>query len=77
MTTAAKTDWYPAHIKPVRDGVYEIRYPEYDETEGEFALYRDGFWGCFRNSVEGCVGSRTGPQYLQKKSWRGLAEPSK
>lgn len=64
-----KTPWYPAHIKPVRVGWYEIGS---DYTQDVDRMFWDGqllWWECDRGA--GC-----GPLVPGDK-WRGLTKPSR
>jgi hypothetical protein len=66
------TEWYPAHIKPVRKGVYEtsrsgrLGYSYWTgrqwTNQSRYAAYADRH----KTWITGAN---------QKKNWRGLAEP--
>lgn len=61
------TEWYPASVKPVWDGKYQIRNHAYDGIREIF--FRGGKW--WRDS------SCRVPSYFQSwegSEWRGLAE---
>ena len=64
-----RTEWYPAHIKPVRVGWYEIGS---DYTQDVDMMFWDGWllwWE--RGPAVGC-----GPLVPGDK-WRGLTKPSR
>lgn len=73
----ALTDWYPAHVKPVRDGVYERDVSGI--SAGNFSYWANGLWhgwsiwedAAEANYLKGYVSS------LQNRPWRGLAERAK
>lgn len=58
------TPWYPAKVKPVRNGYYEASA---DDNSGCFYFWENGKW-YFTDG--GVVCSQ------QKKRWRGLASRS-
>ena len=60
------TPWFPADVKPFRNGEYEIKAN--DGTDA-FRLFWDG--ECWRLSQGGFRA------LIQARSWRGLAEPPK
>ena len=64
----AKTPWYPAHIKPVRIGWYEIGC---DDTQDVVMMFWDGglLWWTGRDGGVSC-----GPLVPGDK-WRGLTKP--
>jgi hypothetical protein len=63
-----RTPWYPAHIKPVRIGWYEIGC---DYTQDVVMMFWDGrlLWWTARDGGVGC-----GPLVPGDK-WRGLTKP--
>jgi hypothetical protein len=64
----AKTPWYPAHIKPVRIGWYEIG--DSGASEGEMMFWDGGLlWWTERDGGVCC-----GPM-LPGDKWRGLTKP--
>lgn len=66
-----KTPWYPAHIKPVRVGWYEIGTAGASEGEMMFWDGRLLWWQCDRG-----VGLRSGcGPLLPGDLWRGLTKP--
>jgi len=74
------TKWYPGHIKPVREGVYERNY---QDKEGKppcvlYCFWNGSWWGSF------AMNSRTALEHPDAKSpaqdlpWRDLAsDPEK
>lgn len=70
-----KTKWFPAHIKPVHIGVYNVWW--YTNVKSEFFAYWDGnCWGFMYASKEFAVF-----RYKENKNdrhaalcWRGLAK---
>jgi hypothetical protein len=63
-----RTPWYPAHIKPVRIGWYEIGAP--GASEGKMMFWDGGLlWWTERNGKVSC-----GP-LLPGDLWRGLTKP--
>jgi hypothetical protein len=41
MTDLKVTPWFPPHIKPVHEGMYQIWHPDYG---GNMYLWTDGAW---------------------------------
>ena len=65
-----KTPWFSAHVKPVRDGVYE-RNGAYTVSYSKFSR---GEWYMSNWSPEDASQART-PSVLQNSMpWRGLAQ---
>lgn len=64
------TPWFPVHIKPVRDGVYQVRFSP-RQTAG-YAYWVNGRWGISCIAPEEAVRNRN---YVgnPNKQWRGLA----
>lgn len=69
------TDWFPANVKPVRDGVYETQMDDIDRIPipRGFSSWRRGKWG---NQFETADRAKFREHYdgHQDKKWRGLAE---
>ena len=72
-----KTPWFPVHVKPILDGVYETKMRLIDGTYDviRFSKFERGVWGDSKDtahlaSIDKCVGS-------QFKEWRGLAKEPK
>jgi hypothetical protein len=75
------TPWYPADVKPVRPGVYEVLFRVIEDRLGGHAL-EQGFcyfgtvgWATTQSTVEEAIakGVILGSQH---KAWRGLREPA-
>ena len=61
------TPWFPADVKPVRPGVYEVQ-----TITGRFA-YFDGYsWGWSFATKREAERDRDPWYAMQKKLWRGL-----
>ncbi len=82
-TTRARelTAWYPADMKPVRPGVYEVLFKVIEDRLGGYA-FEHGFcyfgtvgWATTQSTVEDAIakGVILGSQH---KAWRGLKEPA-
>lgn len=69
------TRWYPAHTKPARSDVYQIRYPQNQYVC--FAYYSDEGWGCGALTIEDAAKNKSARYVVQTKEWRGLAKPPK
>ena len=66
-----RTEWFPAHIKPVRKGVYECSY----SWGIRFAHWDGKFWGGYSVELNQAYGNRFLPSRHQECAWRGLAKP--
>ena len=65
-----KTEWFPAEIKPVREGVYERNC-----GKAKFAYWDGCNWFLSSDHVERAVYYRDIEQYGSRYlDWRGLAE---
>lgn len=60
-----KTEWYPANITPVRDGVYETKHYKYGT---KMRRWHDGWW----MALEGGIICNRSVQLCNK--WRGLTK---
>ena len=70
------TRWFPPHIKPARDGVYQIAFKD-GSARGCYAMFSDGLWGTFNYTLaEAAVGNKQVEHANQEKCWRGLATPA-
>ena len=73
------TDWFPAHIKPVRVGVYETfdgTWPKPKKT-GLYS-YWDGYeWSRNGFNLFHAEGMQGLPSAWQKKQWRGFTKEQK
>lgn len=73
MSTPKLTPWYPADVKPVRDGVYETAIEE--STSTFFQYWLDGKWRyCSRTPERAVSRLQRNPSNCQDRVWRGLAE---
>ena len=66
-----KTPWFPGHIKPVRDGVYQ-RLANDGETIYH-SLWRAGVWYAMDKSCDGAA-SNVGlvSIFQDDRKWRGI-----
>lgn len=64
------TPWFPAHIKPVRVGVYET-----DKNRGRYQHWNGRFWGPYDQSSRTAWLWQDYRSGYQSPSWRGLAHP--
>lgn len=69
MTT---TQWYPANVHPVRDGLYETR------VGGglTWSVWEGGFWLFASTEKEECLrmAAQGSKSFWQLREWRGLTE---
>jgi hypothetical protein len=65
------TPWFPAHVKPVYPGVYEVRFPP-----GKWYRRWDGKRWCVGNRNPEIAANRV-LLPVDKREWRGLAKPPK
>jgi len=68
------TQWFDGSVKPVRDGVYERKYP--DEVRSVYCKFVDGKWWRGGWDIEEASRIRTISDY-QNDPWRGLAQNPK
>ena len=61
------TDWYPSDVRPVREGIYQVRTD--DEMDVVFA-YFDGVHWVDKDNHEFSY-------FFQNREWRGLAHEPK
>lgn len=68
------TEWFPANIKPVREGVYETKWDLLGKNTN--FQYWDGlYWGCYAGSPEDAyVIRKTRSLARPNPVWRGLNE---
>ena len=70
------TPWFPPHIKPVRAGVYEVKYVFAKITGKMYATWNGKKWSCFSDyKDDGWHKMFKGAQ--QNKRWRGFIEEQK
>lgn len=65
VSVMKKTEWYPAHVKPVRKGWYEIDLGF--KKFGDFAYWTGKSWSW---------GTGASRLFNQNRQWRGLTEPA-
>lgn len=72
------TEWFPADVKPVRDGVYETEHISAmtgRSCGNGFTMFKNGDWMNQYENIDRA--SRDEVMGTQSKKWRGLAEPPK
>jgi len=77
------TGWFPASVKPVRNGVYKVFTPR--NAANCYAYWDKKGWRLCGGSVEQAIGEQLHTLYITSSSmlvsaskWRGLAsDPSK
>jgi hypothetical protein len=67
------TRWFPARIKPARDGVYQIVFND-GSAKGCYARFSQGLWSAFEYTAERAAQSSDFASAIQNKRWRGLAK---
>ena len=80
------TEWFPAEIKPVRVGVYEVSNI-FREKIGTYAYWDGKWWHGYNDTIDGAMENIEIRMNLaannlrllasQNKQWRGLAEQPK
>ena len=68
-----KTRWFEPHEKPVRKGVYEIKY---FNTSPVFAYWTGRKWTCSFDTID-MASHCEYETSLQDKTWRGFTEEQK
>ncbi len=66
------TEWYPPIIKPVRKGVYQVKY--LDSTLVSFANWTGKAWGVAYYSLTSAKNNPKNISNFQSKTWRGFKE---
>ena len=71
------TGWLPPHIKPVRVGVYEIKYTS-KVAHGScmYATWNGFRWSCWSHYKDDLYHTRF-LEAVQDKYWRGFTEEQK
>lgn len=69
-----KTDWFPASIHPVRDGVYQV---DTGFPFDVFSMYKNNTWFCCGESILDALSAyeskeKSEAMYLHNSKWRGL-----
>jgi len=62
------TDWFPADLKPVHIGVYEVRYFPY----GKYCLWDGKKWSWTNTTVNKAYKFTSSEGANQNKIWRGI-----
>lgn len=63
-----RTTWFPVHIKPTRQGIYERSY----QCGIRFAYWNGEYWGGFASDVKSAFGNRNSITAHHDAAWRGL-----
>lgn len=75
-TTRARelTDWFPADVKPMWNGLYQTQMP--GGSEMTWSIWNEGFWHYASEYVELSVRKADEGQrsFWQEREWRGLKE---
>jgi len=68
------TEWYPAHIKPVRKGVYETKCLEL--AWSTYQYWNGERWGGFCKTIHSAdtKHNRNFVSSCQNQMWRGIAK---
>ena len=69
------TSWFHYRTKPIRIGVYEVKYKICREIQDGYAYWTGKKWTNACNSVQSAHHNKEWTDgAIQEKSWRGLAE---
>jgi hypothetical protein len=71
------TEWFPAEIKPVHNGVYQTAICPPEFLNGPYQKYENGVWFSTGDTVEeaaDCPFESAIASHITH--WRGLTEPS-
>ncbi|GAA0809226.1 hypothetical protein [Cupriavidus gilardii] len=71
MNEQELTPWFPADVKPARDGVYQRDYG----SVSLYCAYRRGKWRVFGYTPEAAAWEVAASNI--EAPWRGLAKPAK
>lgn len=74
MSEQKLTEWFPADVKPVRRGVYEVRWGWTFRDGGGYCHWDGRTWGNTFFKVDRAPGRGETITAKQDKGWRGLAE---
>jgi len=69
------TPWFPAHIKPVRPGVYDTRFRDGPKLVCGYSFWTGTQWSVQWWRVETATARRSTDGAIQDKEWRGLTSP--
>jgi hypothetical protein len=78
MSKQKLTPWFPASVKPARDGVYEVRGTSFDERN--FRRWNGSGWGSTFGAPSVICQQDESVLYRHGEDmtgWRGLAEQPK
>jgi hypothetical protein len=67
MNNLKLTEWFPATVKPVHEGVYQVYISSCFE---EYAMWKNGEWSLSRLTKDGDFRFVAGR--YQNKDWRGV-----
>jgi putative component of toxin-antitoxin plasmid stabilization module len=70
MNNLKLTEWFPATVKPVHEGVYEIRIDYFGTS---YATWSKGLWTVSALS-RSSAGRQQRPSFQQNKTWRGVSK---
>jgi hypothetical protein len=78
MSKQKLTPWFPASVKPARDGVYLTRKTGFSH-DGVYRKWKNGMWHFNSDSVDvAAKETQQSPAIVQTdRQWRGLAEQPK
>lgn len=65
------TDWFPAHVKPARPGVYET--DEVNTGERCYQFWNGEFWGYASSTPAEAAEASHLKSMFQDDKWRGLS----
>lgn len=69
------TPWYPGHVKPVRVGVYERKYPDIYHA-AVYSKWHGKNWGCGVYNIDQANREQSISAH-QSLLWRGIAKEPK
>ena len=72
------TPWFPPHIKPVRKGVYQIKYTQIENTKylSRYATWNGTYWSAGSYNMDDAYHQQFNKS-IQNKFWRGFTEEQK
>lgn len=79
MSKQKLTPWFPASVKPVREGVYEVRSPMWGTDETCHSYWNGEFFNYISSAHERSIGIAFDERHLSGAGdtvtqWRGLKE---
>lgn len=66
------TEWFPADVKPVREGIYETKSPVMNDDPGRYSYWNGGSWGGAYMDNRTAFAGRHKESMFQNRPWRGL-----